>query len=190
MNDTMKITLAVLALLAVGGVWYWSGRTSPQAEEENFSSYSNDAYGISFKYPNRYFLSEREAGNGERRHYFIVLIEDTPQNRDIIEGKLIGTESPPWISVDIFQNNLDNMSVSTFVTATNNSNWKLGDGNIASTTVGGQEAVAYSWDGLYRGDSVVFAHRENIIMLSGTYFGEEDQIRKDFEAVTSSFLAL
>lgn len=48
------------------------------------------------------------------------------------------------------------------------------------------EALTYVWDGLHRGESVVFAHKDNIIMVSVSSFSSDDQIRKDTAQILSA----
>lgn len=186
---TGKNIIALIILLLIGGSLYFllkSGILESPERLEN--SYRNEVYGISFEYPEGYVLDERELGNGERRHYHISLFEDTPFVRDLLAGNVIGTEAPPAISVDFFQNNLDNEPLWRWIRGNNNSNWKLSDERYASTTVGGAEAVKYTADGLYRGDYIVFLHGGNVVMLSVTYHTQGDKLRDDFgKTVVPSF---
>lgn len=174
----------VLALLA-GLAWY-VGRPQTMSGENSqpiAARYSNTEYGISFKYSNTYQLEERDApGSGERRHHIVTLI-DTDDAANVPENG----EGPTAITVEMFQNNLDRQPVETWIRGTSNSNFKLSpDGALSTTTVYGVTAYSYSWDGLYRGDSVVFEHKNNIFMLSVTYMTPDDQIRKDFDLLVRS----
>ena len=121
-----------------------------------------------------------EVGNAEREHYVIILTrrEDLPAPEN--------GEGPPTISFDLYQNNLDKTSLVDWVKGTNNSNFKLSDGTYTSTTVAGVPAMEYSWDGLYRGDSVVFLHKDRVIMVTGMYLQPTDAIREDFEKIILS----
>ncbi|MBI2610318.1 hypothetical protein HYW60_00050 [Candidatus Kaiserbacteria bacterium] len=176
----MKAIAGIFVLLIVViGAYLLFGTRSPSVEG---ARYANATYGISFEYPSAHALQEREVGDAHRYHYSITLIDKEalatlPQNG----------EGPPTISVDIFQNNLDQLSIEQWVRGTNFSNFKLSpDGLLASTTVAGVPALSYTWDGLYRGESTVFTHKDNVIMLSVTYLSRDDQIRADFARVLSS----
>lgn len=181
------IWILVLLVLAVGGYLYLndSARTPIEVPngEESTSAYNNSIYGISFEYPNTYELQEREVGNGERAHYSITLIDkvalaNAPQNG----------EGPPVITVDIFQNDVDQLSINEWVEGSSFSNFKLSpDGTLASTTLAGAPALTYTWDGLYRGKSYVAAHRGNIVMVSGQSLATEDKIVGDFNEIIFSF---
>jgi len=178
------ISLIVLAVLSLA--LYVVGTRMPAEAPVTENSYTNTTYGFSFSYPEGYLLDEKEVGNAERSHYNISLFEDTQFVRDLLAGKVIGTEAPPSISIDVYQN-LEGMTAEAWVRGNANSNFKLSlDGTLASTTVDGVPAVSYSWDGLYRGDSIVAAHKNSIIMLSVGYHSPEDKIRDDFSTVIDS----
>lgn len=166
-------------------------RTNSQNPEtvstETEKTYNNSHYGISFNYSSKYLLTEREVGNVERSHYQILLLEDTKFVRDLLAGKIEGTEAPPGVAINVFQNNLDKQSITNFVKKSANSNFKLSpDGALSSTTIAGTEGLVYSWDGLYRADATVFAHKDNIIMISGEYNTLEDETRIIYTQLISS----
>lgn len=162
------------------------GRQGPLCEfaacpEVQNISYATSTYNIAFTYPNHYSLEEREVGDAHRGRYFIALM----QKKDLPLPQ--GGEGPPAITVDIFQNNLDKQSVENWIKNSNPSNYKLSpDGVFASTTVDGAPALHYRWDGLYNGQSIVFAHKDTIIMVSVTSLTPDDQTLKDFPAFLSS----
>lgn len=180
------LVIVLLILLAIGGGYLWyTGQSSDTSGD--VSTYTNASYGISFKYPNTYASQERELGNGERYHYAIALIDkkalaNIPQNG----------EGPTSITMDVFQNALDQLSVEQWIRGSGDSNFKLSPGGVLTAkTVAGVPAFSYVVDGLYRNDVVVFAHpgragKGNIIMLSVSYFSPKDQIRADFAGVLSS----
>lgn len=178
----MKNTAVVAALLIVlvGGFLWYKGQSPKVSDVE---TYANTTYGISFEYPGTYALQEREVGNAQRYHQALTLIDkealaNIPQNG----------EGPPAINVDIFQNNLDKLSIERWVRGSNNSNFKLSpDGTLTSGTVAGAPSLSYLWDGLYRGRSVVLSHKGNIIMLSVQWLTEEDAIIEDFADMLASF---
>jgi hypothetical protein len=142
--------------------------------------YSNVAYGISFTYPGGHILTEAERGNGERGHYSIVLVkkEDvvTPENG----------EGPTAVTVDIYQNTIDKLSLLNWLKNTNASNFKLSDNTFASTTVAGAPAVTYRWSGLYEGETTAFLHEGNIIAVTVTYMNSEDRNIQAYGQILSS----
>ncbi|MES2437056.1 MAG: hypothetical protein V4519_03510 [Patescibacteria group bacterium] len=147
---------------------------------QTLKSYQNIEHSIGFVYPSTYTLTQKELGNAERKHLRITLVSDTTVREN--------SEGPTSINFDIYQNNLDKQTIASWVKNYSESNFKQSvvEGKYASTTVAGKEAITYTWDGLYQGDSYVFAHATNIIMASVTYLTPEDTIKKDFETILSN----
>lgn len=177
---TRQIVFAILGLLVTFGLVYFVVVNWAPVENEQTKFFENQVLGLSFSYPSRYKLTEREVGNAERGHYQIMLaMSETPSEPEIPR------EGPPAITIDIYQNNLDRQSLTDWLD-TNDSNYKQAISPLASTTIVGQEAVRYTWDGLYRGDTTAFVYGSNIFAFTVTYLGVEDQIRNDYQAVLSS----
>lgn len=172
----------VLVILVAAGIWMYAetpanGSVFPTTEKE----YVNDTYGIAFSYPEEYVLTEAERGSAQRGLYVITLMraEDLPPP--------VGGEGPPAIDISIYQNNLDTMSLDAWLRGTNASNFKLStNGFVASTTVDGTEAVAYSWSGLYNATTTAFIHKNNIVAVSGMYLMPDDEIIGTYEDLLDS----
>lgn len=174
------VVFAIIIILALAGIGYF---VSEYGGFGGMKIYTSDTYGISFSYPKKYFLTEKlQPGSAERYHYVISLFEDTEFNRKLVAGEVLGTEGPVSISFDIYQNNLDKLTLLGWLN-TGNSNFKLGDGKHELTKVNGKEAVKYSWDGLYQGDTVAWLSGDNLIAGSVTYNSSDDVIRQDFEKI-------
>ncbi|MBI5134203.1 MAG: hypothetical protein HZA81_02340 [Candidatus Taylorbacteria bacterium] len=187
-----RIIIAIVALLALGWASYALTRGDGPLSAEPSSvgqtggeaeSYSSGRFGLSFEYPKGYYLEEREVSAAERLHYQIVLTEDTEWNRRLRSGEVPPTEGPTSITIDVFQNDLDQDTARGFITGSNNSNYKLGDGVVATTTRGSLEGLEYSWSGLYEGRSFVVASPRYIYMFSVTRLDPSDRILKDFNEV-------
>lgn len=176
----------ILVLLIAGAYFYGKQMFTqepvaiPGATGENL--YANGTYGFSFVYPDYYVLTEQEVGNAERMHYAVTLVDTD----DTVLPE--GGEGPTAITIDVYQNNLDKQTLDDWL-ETNQSNFKLGAGTRAVTSVGGKEAITYSWSGLYEGETTAFIHGDNIIAISVTYFSRTDQIRADYLALLASFTA-
>ncbi len=176
-----KITSILLLLVVLVGL-IWFSRTQNKSLESDKKAYKSISYGISFLYPENYFLEERPAGNGERSRFNIILTENTEENRLVREGKTPGREGPVSISVNIFQN-LENQPIESWVRGMSDSNYKLGNGELLPVTIGGNNALSYRWSGLYEGNSVVLSHKGNIIMMSTTFLSPTDPIVDIFESI-------
>jgi hypothetical protein len=177
MRTVLIILLAVLVIGAIGSI-AWKDSAAPVAPNDSDARvYSSPMYPVSFRYPDSYVLEERDnPGSGERLHHTITLMraEDLPPPQ--------GGEGPPAISIDLYQNNLDKLSTETWIRNSSTSNFKLSpDGILSSTTIAGQPELSYSWDGLYRGETVVRAREDFVVAFSVTYLSPEDDIRRDFE---------
>lgn len=191
-NSTMLRTLAFVAIAAVVGAAIYimlqpeRGDTIPTGAEvpaQGKDSYSNAEFGISFTYPDSYVLTERDMpGSAERGHH-VITIMDREAAANIPEAG----EGPTSITIDFFQNNLDNLTVEQWVKNTSNSNFKLStDQKLTNTTLAGSPALSYTWDGLYWGESIAAENRGYIVVFSVTSISAEDQIRSDFVGVLES----
>lgn len=174
----MKKAIIIAAVIVLAVIAYrFVERAAP---DRGMETYASGAYGISFSYPDIYKLSENDLGSPQRGHYEIVLV-DKSQIPD--SGEPAPSEGPTSIAVDIFQNDLDGLSANDFVTTTRDSNHKLGDGNIATTTYGSLTGLQYSWSGLYEGRSFVVSTPRFIYMFSTTRLGPDDRIVSDFDRI-------
>ncbi|MEK7649581.1 MAG: hypothetical protein AAB367_01265 [Patescibacteria group bacterium] len=173
------------ALLIIGGTIFVLGAFDTVVPDKGvvLRTYQNIERGIAFEYPAKYFLEAKEVGNGERWHFVITLTEDTEENRAVREGRAPGREGPVAISFDFYQNNLDTLSLESWLKSTNASNFKLSDGTYINTMVAGRDAVKYHWSGLYEADNVALATRDAILSIAVTYIDPAESIRQDFENI-------
>lgn len=192
--NRLTLIFIIVAAIAVGVYFAFPGK-GPDDGANNpglleTKAYSSDKYGMSFKYPTYYHREERSVGNGEREQYTIVLMEDTEENRALREGRNNAPrEGPPTITINVYQNNLDNLSLTDWLTKTNASNFKLSvDGKYSSATISGREAISYQHSGLYETDVVAFRHGDWLIAWSTQYLAPEDAIRKDSEAMRATLI--
>lgn len=176
-STLIALTAAVWASIAFV-VRTEEGRVS----ESSTVRYSSSRPELSFDYPYRYHLAEKDISSGARTIYSLVLTEGEPNPEN--------SEGPTAITVDIFQNDLDMYTAGEFATSTSQSNWKLGDGTLTPVTVGGKEGLSYTWSGLYEGKSIVVARPDYVYMFSVTWMTPEDQIIRDFDGLikTVSFI--
>ncbi|HYF28990.1 MAG TPA: hypothetical protein VEA36_01330, partial [Candidatus Paceibacterota bacterium] len=182
--------LIVLALLIVGAAAYaFSTRKAlSPAEPVNEAPgavaamrYTNFEHDFRFTYPEGYVLTEAERGDAHRGHYQVMLVAEEnavpPENG----------EGPTAITVDVYQNDIDQQPVMNWITTTNIANFKLGDGKLAERRVGGEAAYTNTWSGLYEGKTTTFAHGDDIIAVSVTWLTPEDEILEAYEHVLDSF---
>lgn len=141
--------------------------------------FESEDLGLSFEYPNDYFLEVKSTGNAERYRFTIVLTEDTEANRQIRDGEVVGGEGPTAITVDVFQNTPESYTPLSWVQDVNHSNFKLSNGQTATTTVSGLPAVSYQWSGLYEADATVTATARWVYSFTATYIASTDRTRAD-----------
>jgi hypothetical protein len=110
-----------------------------------------------------------------------MLTEDTSENKAVREGDAPGREGPTAITIDVYQNNLDKQDAESFIKGSSDSNYKLGNGVLATTTRGSVVGTEYSWSGLYEGRSFVIAKPDYIYMFSVTRLDSTDRILQDFD---------
>jgi len=182
-----NLIVSLLAVAVFSGMVFWSVEQSVPTERIGASAmkiYSSQRFGFSFEYPARYFVDEREVGNGEREHYAIVLAEDTPENRAMFNGTAIGArDGPPTIAIDIYQNNLDRLTALAWTKNTSDSNFKLGDGTYSTMTFLGAGAVSYRASGLYELSNLVLAKNDRIYKLSVAWLTPRDGMMEGFKKI-------
>lgn len=179
------IGIIVIAVLAAGGYWLLSDQAvqvqtpAIPATDAGLKTYSSAAYGIEFRYPSSYELVERDLpGSAQRRHHVITLmrIADLPVPQE--------SEAPPAITIEMIQNDLDDLTTEGWIKASGASNFKQSiDGRLSSTTIAGQQALSYTWDGLYRGDTTAIARPAYAYAFTVTYLTPEDGIRRDLGGI-------
>ncbi len=165
------VTWILVLIVAVAGVIVLVNKVSTPTPPNTVAvahTYANQKYGITFDYPDGYVLQEGERGTTQRGHYAIVLTRE--EDSQVPENG----EGPTGISIDIYQNNLDKQTLSSWLN-TSESNYKLGNGTIASSTVAGKEAVVYQWSGLYEGETTAFLHNDNVVAVSLTWLTPQDE---------------
>ena len=178
----MKIIIILGIVAALLAAFY----LVPLSTEKGPRTYASETYGISFSYSAKYLVVETDPVSGERIQHFIMLIEDTPENRALLAGEAPGREGPPVITIGIYQNNLDNYTAESFIKDTSFSNFKLSDGTQTPQTVGGLEGLAYHATGLYENDNIVVARPDLVYMLTVNYLTPTDTIISDFESVLAT----
>lgn len=161
-----------------------SDKESAIRDADAWKRYQSSELKFFFSYPQKYFLEEKDIGNGERFRTSIILTEDTEENRTVREGRAGAREGPVAITIDVFQNNLDKLGAEEWIRGTNNSNFKLSsDGLLTKEFLGGRNAFRYRWSGLYEGESAVVSTLDNVYMFSVTFLAHSDTIREAFASI-------
>ena len=169
------------AFIIIAAVYYSFVGFGEVITNDSSEEYASGDLGIAFEYPSTYTIGEHDLGNGERAHRDIVLIAKkdlpSPQNG----------EGPPAITIEVFQNNIENYTADSVIRSTNFTNYKLSsDGIIASTTVGGRDGLEFRWSGLYEGRTVVVTGPNWVYAFSVTFLTPDDAIIDDFERILTA----
>jgi hypothetical protein len=146
--------------------------------------YLSETYGIAFEYPETYTLTQLDvaASGNPAPGFHQINITDTK----MLEAAPANGEGPPAISVQIFRNT-GGESLLSWIKSTQLSNFNLSlDKKTYNAQIGGADALAYTWDGLYPGNSFVFRHGNYLFMVSATYMTPEDPILADFTEMLKS----
>lgn len=182
-----SLILIVLAIVIVGAgayAFFAKKALSPTDDQvqvpSDSESYADTEHGISFSYPEGYVKTEQEVGNGEREHHMIMLV------RKGDEVPPVNGEGPVAITIDIYDNSVDKLSVMDWMKGANQSNFKLGPGTYDTRQIAGETAYSYTWSGLYEGRTTVLAHGTDIVAISVTYMDPSDDILVAFDDVVAS----
>ena len=169
--DTKTTVIAiVVALIVIAG---------------GFLLHQNEEYGLSFQYPEGLYLHERkDAGTPERPQLSLFLVEDTEENRDVLEGRnTTPREGPIGITVDVYQNP-EELSASEWVQ--DDTNWTVATSQAEPVTINGRQGVSFTWSGLYEGRTVVLTKGDKAYVFSSTWMSEEDWTLRDFDTIVGS----
>lgn len=192
MRVSSKLILAPVVIALVAGSYFYVARragpsagtvTTPPASDSR--TQRSGRFGITFDYPATYFFIERDLSTPSRERYSLVLIEDTPEHRELVAGRSpVAREFPPAITLDLFRNEPNAETGEQWVKDAADSNYRLSaDAALMPVMLGGVPAVAYRWDGLYAGESRVLARRGVIHMWSVTALDRQDPIVRDFNGI-------
>lgn len=173
--------IIIVLVLIVGGAFFYAQdlltrepAVVPGATGTNL--YANGTYGVVFEYPDTYVLTEKEI---DRDHYSIVLV----RKEDALPRE--NAEGPTALTIDFYKNDSDTYTLNTWRDA-DVSNFRLGSGMYASTTIAGTDAISYRWSGLYEGETTAFVHRDQLVAVSVTYLESSDPIRADYYVLLNS----
>lgn len=191
MNMKTGIAVAIALVVVIGGFFLLNGRAPvavpelPAPSNENLKAYSNEEYGISFSYPSDLYLFERsDGGTPERPQLSLFLVEDTEENRAVLEGRTTEPrEGPIGITVDVYQNP-EKLSAEEWLQ--NDTTWTVANSTAEPITVAGREGVTFTWSGLYEGKTVVVTEGDKMYVFASTWMSEGDWTRNQFGKILDS----
>lgn len=190
MKHLPKIGIALLLAFALATYALTSGERAPsvlpilEGPKEDTRIFYSQAHAISFEYGSGYYLKARDAGTQARPQLSVILVEDTQENRDVIEGRTtIAREGPTAITIDAYPNP-DRLTAEDWVRE--DTNWTVRTSDAAPIGRGSLTGVTYTWSGLYEGKTVVVTHEERAYVFTVTWMAPTDPILAEFDRVLSS----
>ena len=156
-------------------------QVSPGGE---FHTFTSDKYQFGFAFSKKYFITAKELDASTTPSLMAVLLLDTQENRDLVEGKITAPrEGSTGITINVHKNS---KRLTPAELAMADSNWNVSDKKLATTTVAGTEGVLFRWSGLYEGATIVVARGEYAYYLAVSWMSQDDPILKDFDLLLSS----
>jgi len=141
-----------------------------------FTAFEGD---IAFQYPETYAVEEATEDFGGDPVRLIILSDVSAEVPEFGEG-------PPTITIQIVRLP-PNVQLDSWVRTNDISNFVFSlDGRITRTIVGGADAMAYRYSGLYENDAVAVAGNGVVYLFSAGWIAEDDRIREDFRTVLES----
>jgi hypothetical protein len=131
--------------------------------------YESSSLGISFSYPDKYTLTERDLGS----QYVVTLVEDTSPREN--------SEGPT--SINFVVNKGQTSTPESWIRTSPASNYNLKIGEYEEVKFRDLPGVFYTADGLYLSDNHIFSYNNSIVHISVTYLTQDDVIRKDLAKI-------
>ncbi len=145
---------------------------------------------FSMSYSDDYFVWMPVMAGQAVEDYTVQFFEDTPENRSVVEGEASeapGREGPMAITVNVYPKK-PTQDLASWIEATPESNFQLGDKKTVASTLAGREALGYHWSGLYEGDSLAaILNEEEVLVMSVTYISPDDKTYQDWQKFVSGF---
>lgn len=167
MNIYTIAMITFLAIIVTAGGYLFYKKNNPGGVRH----YASAEYGVSFDYPAEYELAEMPLDSATGTRIMITEKKFTlPENG----------EGPTAITIDVFDNPTvravqGTTKAEAWIASSAHSNWSVSDMEAPGPTrVADKLAWLYTWDGLYRGISVVTDYNDDIFLFSVTYDGEGD----------------
>jgi len=199
MNKKHYTLLALLGIvLVVAGIFYYftSEKTAPivnsglaqplqAGSKGGVGTFVSDTYKMSMSFSSKYIVAAAELDATTTPNLMVALLLDTPENRDIVDGKVeTSREGATGITINV-QKNPDGRSPEEW--AKQNTNWNISDKILATTTIAGVEGVMFRWSGLYEGASLIATQGKFAYIFAVSWEGASDPIIGDFDQVLASF---
>ena len=154
-------------------------------ENSTHATFTSDAYKFGMEFPRKYFLSAKEMDASTSPNLVALLLLDTQENHDILDGKItVPRDGATGITLNVHRNP---KKLTPTDWAKNDQNWRVSDKKISTTTVSGIEGVVFRWSGLYEGATVIVTNADFAYAFAVSWTSPDDDILKDFDQILLSF---
>jgi hypothetical protein len=155
-----------------------------RSTDDRLRTYVSSELGLRFDYPALYHLRETDGRRAARTPRVIVLVEDTAENRDLLDGvSTTAREGPPSLTIEVHANP-DGLGAEAWTLA--RATDVLRTGPLDAVEVAGEPGVRFAWDGLYLGRSTVVSRAGYLYVFSVTWMDPGERILADHEALLAS----
>ncbi|MEN9552072.1 MAG: hypothetical protein RI935_449 [Candidatus Parcubacteria bacterium] len=139
--------------------------------------------GVSFLYPAAYGEMMKSESNAQPGQPNIVIFENTDSAKAFFSNTAtVPGEAPPTITLHVYQKT-STEDTDTFLRKASPYIFSKGAGR--PIVLNNKEALSYTWDGLYKGDSVAFTRGDTVYLFSVTYITTNDPIVKAYENIVN-----
>ncbi len=186
MNKGVETGIIVALALVIGGGLLWAhsqhqhGDNAVITEEGNhLVSYSSSHEGLAFEYPDTATTTfHHEGPEGADWHVLSVI------DKALLAASTTMSEAPPAIIILGAFDQPAGMPLADWIKTSPHANFNLSsDKVLSSTTIDGEPALAYTYDGLYMTDAVAVAHEGGIYLFTAQWASAEDPIRAQFKSL-------
>jgi hypothetical protein len=138
--------------------------------------------GVSFDYSSAFGEVVKNNNTTNKGQPNIVIFEQNEGAKAFFNGAgKVQSEAPPTITVHVYEKGTEDTN--SFLKKAAPYIHSKGEGR--PVILSGQNALSYSWDGLYKGDSVAFTRGNVVYLFSVTYITTEDILVKEYESIVN-----
>lgn len=188
----MTRRILLLAVLLLSACALPAGTTDEQGPNggitirngQEWATYTSAGLGVQFAYrqfPDGYVL---RSPKGDDADVLATLTLIRQSDYDALQNNQAPRDGPAAIVLEIF-NAPGATSPQDWVQSTPRANAPA-QGNFRRTTLGGETAVRYKWDGLYASESVVTLHAGRAYVFTVSSPATTDSIHADFEEILNT----
>lgn len=152
------------------------------AAPSDLARHADPEVGLSFSYrsgDDGYVLEEIPPSDVVHSQFVKTFMLMRVADRQELMRSDVGREGPPTIAVMVYRNP-NGLDAAAWTKAESVSNFMQGVTAPTDTVVGGEHAIVFESDGLYRSDNAIVAHGGMVYVFSAAWMDAADRMRADF----------